>query len=166
MEYYFYQLGYRDSKVPKCFIGLIQMQCSPFWLQPKANKTIPLHVGNSYTHALQQGKCLSYPPDCIGGVTESPKCMGSKGAQPPCNPHWQEGTTLLKFPSCSTFRGKGGQKTINVFSHFHGLIPNTNYKHLECFIMLGTHSKLCRGQMSHICDISPLRVKIVFITLV
>ena len=25
--------------------------------------------------------------------------------------------------------------------------------------MLGTHSELCRGQMSHICDISPLRVK-------
>ena len=24
--------------------------------------------------------------------------------------------------------------------------------------MLGTHSELCRGQMSHICDISPLRV--------
>ena len=25
--------------------------------------------------------------------------------------------------------------------------------------MLGTHSELHRGQMSHICDISPLRVK-------
>ena len=25
--------------------------------------------------------------------------------------------------------------------------------------MLGTHSKLRNGQMSHICDISPLRVK-------
>ena len=25
--------------------------------------------------------------------------------------------------------------------------------------MLGTHSELRRGQMSHICDISPLRVK-------
>ena len=29
MEYYFYQLAYRDSKVPKRFLGLIQMQCSP-----------------------------------------------------------------------------------------------------------------------------------------
>ena len=28
MEYYFYQLAYRDSKVPKRFVGLIQMQCS------------------------------------------------------------------------------------------------------------------------------------------
>ena len=28
-EYYFYQLAYRDTKVPKRFVGLIQMQCSP-----------------------------------------------------------------------------------------------------------------------------------------
>ena len=29
MEYYFYQLAYRDSKVPNRFVGLNQMQCSP-----------------------------------------------------------------------------------------------------------------------------------------
>ena len=29
MEYYFYQLAYRGSKLPKRFVGLIQMQCSP-----------------------------------------------------------------------------------------------------------------------------------------
>ena len=29
MEYSFYQLAYQDSKIPKCFVGLIQMQCSP-----------------------------------------------------------------------------------------------------------------------------------------
>ena len=29
MEYYFYQLAYWDSKVPKHFVGLNQMQCSP-----------------------------------------------------------------------------------------------------------------------------------------
>ena len=29
MEYYFHQLAYRDSKVPKHFVGLNQMQCSP-----------------------------------------------------------------------------------------------------------------------------------------
>ena len=33
---------------------------------------------------------------------------------------------------------------------------DTNYKLLECFVTLGTHSQLCRGQMSHIC---PLKVK-------
>ena len=34
-----------------------------------------------------------------------------------------------------------------------------NYKLLECFVTLGTHSQLRRGRMSHICDISPLKVK-------
>ena len=29
MEYYFYELAYRDSKVPKRFVGLIQIQCYP-----------------------------------------------------------------------------------------------------------------------------------------
>ena len=29
MEYYFHQLAYRDLKVPKRFVGLNQMQCSP-----------------------------------------------------------------------------------------------------------------------------------------
>ena len=29
--------------------------------------------------------------------------------------------------------------------------------------MLGTHSELRRGQMSHICDISPLSVKACYI---
>ena len=37
-------------------------------------------------------------------------------------------------------------------------MPDTNYKHLEYFVMLGTHSEPRRGEMSHICDISPLRV--------
>ena len=54
---------------------------------------------------------------------------------------------------------KGGRKTINFFSHFHGLMPDNNYKHLECIVMQGTHSKPRRDQMSHICDISALRVK-------
>ena len=69
-------------------------------------------------------------------ATRTTHCISGDGAQP-----------------------KGGRKTITLFSNFHGVVPDTNYKHLECFIMLGTHSKLCWGQMSHICDISPLRVK-------
>ena len=36
MEYYFYQLVYWDSKVPKRFVGLNQMQCSP-WNWGKQN---------------------------------------------------------------------------------------------------------------------------------
>ena len=39
------------------------------------------------------------------------------------------------------------------------LTPITNI--LEGFVMLGTHSQLHRGQMSYICDISPLRVNLI-----
>ena len=31
---------------------------------------------------LQQGKCLSYPPGCVGEVTKSPNCMGSEDCTP------------------------------------------------------------------------------------
>ena len=79
--------------------------------------------------------------------------------------HWNpklrgwEGVPPLQFSPYSIFWPKGSQKTINSFSHFHGLMPDNNYKHFKCFVILATHSKPCRGQMSHICDISPLRVK-------
>ena len=39
-----------------------------------------------------------------------------------------------------------------------GLVPDINYKELEGFIMLGTHSEPRRGETSHTCDISVLRV--------
>ena len=38
-------------------------------------------------------------------------------------------------------------------------MPDINYKNLEGFVMLGTHSEPRRGETSHICDISVLRVK-------
>ena len=50
----------------------------------------------------------------------------------------------LKFP---LYLGEKWPKKL--LSHYHGLIPETNYKHLECFITLGTHSQLRRGQMSY-----------------
>ena len=39
-------------------------------------------------------------------------------------------------------------------------MPDINYKDLEGFEMLGTHSEPHRGEMSHICDITVLRVNI------
>ena len=33
-------------------------------------------------HVLQQGKYLSYPPDCVDKVTDSPICMGGEGLHP------------------------------------------------------------------------------------
>ena len=132
MEYYFYQLAYRDSKVPKRFVGLNQMQCSPSfdWNWGKPNDpTACWHQLHPRFQVLLQGKCLSYPPECVGGVTETTNSVGGEGAVPP-----------LKFPPYSLFRPKGGRKTINFFSHFYGLVPDTNYKRLECFVMLGTQS--------------------------
>ena len=80
MEYYFYQLAYWDSKVPKRFVGLNQMQSSPSfdWNWGKQNDPIACwHKLHPRFWVMQQGKCLRYPPDCMGGVTETPNCMGS-----------------------------------------------------------------------------------------
>ena len=78
----------------------------------------------------------------------------------PLRTHINGRTPLLKFPPYSLFRPKGVRKSSNVFffSHFHGLVPDINYKDLEGFVMLRTHSEPRRGEMSHICDISVLRV--------
>ena len=119
----------------------------------------PLHVGTSYTHDFRfysKGNAW-YLPERVGRVTETRICVGGEGAQPPLNPH-QRGTPPLKSTPYSLFMPNGGWKTVNFFSHFHGLVPDTNCNHLECFVMLGTHSQPRRGEMSHICDISPLRV--------
>ena len=84
----------------------------------------------------------------LGSFCNNKKILSCTHFKPPLtggHPH-------LKFPLYSTFRAKGGRKTT-------GLIADTNYEHLECFVMLGMHSQLHRGQMSHIYNISPLRVK-------
>ena len=88
IEYYFYQLAYRDSKVPKCFVGLIQMQCSPSFdcnWGKQNDPTACWHQLHPRFQVLQQGKCLSYQLDWVGGVTETPNYVGSEGAAPPSN---------------------------------------------------------------------------------
>ena len=84
IEYYFYQLAYWDSKVPKRFVGLIEMQCSqlPLLTATGANKTACWHQLHPRFWVLQQGKCLNYPPDCVGRVTETSNCVGGEGAAP------------------------------------------------------------------------------------
>ena len=82
MEYYFYQLAYRDSKVPKRFVGLNQMQCSPSfdWNLGKQNDpTVCWDQLHPRFRVLQQGKCLNYPPDCVGVVTETTTYVGGGG---------------------------------------------------------------------------------------
>ena len=90
MEYNFYQVAYWDSKVPKRFVGLNQMQCSPFfdWNCGKQNDpTACWHKLHPQFQVLQQGKCLRYPPERVGVVTETTICLGGEGAQPFSNPH-------------------------------------------------------------------------------
>ena len=88
MEYYFYQLAYQDSKVPKRFVGLNQMQCSPSfdWNWGKQNDPTACWLRPRF-RVLQQGKCLSYPPERVGGVTETANCVGGEGATPSSNLH-------------------------------------------------------------------------------
>ena len=102
MEYYFYQLAYRDSKVPKRFVGLNQMQCSPSfdWNWGKQNDPTACW-GTSYTHDFK-----FYSKGNASGTHQS--------ARAPDSPR-------------------------NFFSHFHELVPDANYKHLESFVKLGTH---------------------------
>ena len=123
MEYYFYQLAYWDSKVPKRFVGLNQMQCSPSfdWNWAKQNDpTACWHQLHPRFRVLQQGKCLRYPPERVGGVTETTNCVGGEGLRPLAAPV-NGGHPPLKFPPYSLFRPKGGQKTINFLPTFMGL---------------------------------------------
>ena len=79
MEYYFYQLAYQDSKFPKRFVGLNQMQCSPSfdWNWGKQNDpTACWRQLHPRFRVLQQGKCLRYPPERVGRVTETTNCVG------------------------------------------------------------------------------------------
>ena len=74
MEYLFYHLAYRDPKVPKRLVGLNQMQCSPSfdWNCGKQNDpTACWYQLHPRFQVLQQGKCLRYPPERVGGVTET-----------------------------------------------------------------------------------------------
>ena len=83
---------------------------------------------------------------------------GRRGGTAPFEPPSTGVHPPLKFPPYSLFRPKGSRKSSDFLSHFHGLVPDINYKYLEGFVMLGTHSKPRRGETSHIYDISVLRV--------
>ena len=120
----------------------------------------PLHVGTSYTHNFgfcSKGNASATHQIAWVGSLKPQIAWVARELRPLRTPINGE-TPPLKFPPYSLFRPKGGRKTINFFTHFHWFVPDTNYKHLECFIMLRTLSEPRRGQMSHICDISALRV--------
>ena len=120
----------------------------------------PLHVGTNYTYDFgfysKGNASATYQRVWAGSL--KPQFAWAEGLRPLRTPV-KGGTPPFKIPPYSLFRPKCGRKTINFLTHFHWFVLDTNYKHLECFVMLGTLSKSRRGQMSHICDISALRVK-------
>ena len=123
MEYYFYHLAYRDSKVPKRFVGLNQMQCSPSfnWNWGKQNDpTACRHQLHPRFRVLQQVKCLRYQPERVGGVTETTNCVGGEGFAP-FEPQLTGVHPPLKSPPYSLFSTKGGRKTINFLPICMGL---------------------------------------------
>ena len=77
---YFYQLAYRDSKVPKYFVGLIHMQCFPSlycnW-DKQNNPTVPATPTISGFTAREMSQVLTR-------LHEPSICMG---AMPPSNAH-------------------------------------------------------------------------------
>ena len=84
-EYYFQQLAYQDLQVPKCFLGLNQMQWFPSFDSNWGKRNDPIafwHQLHLWYQVSQKEKCLSYPPDCVGGVTESLNCVGVEGLFP------------------------------------------------------------------------------------
>ena len=110
MEHYFYQLAYQDLKVPKRFVGLNQMQCSPSfdWNWGKQNDpTACWYQLHLQFQVLQQGKCLRYPPEHMSRVTKTTICVGGEGHSPLRTPI-NGGITPFKIPPYSLFRPKGG----------------------------------------------------------
>ena len=96
MEYYFYQFAYRDAKL---LVGLYQMECSPSFDMNWGKQNDPTscwHQLHPQFQALQQEKCLRYPPECVGGVTETTIWVGSEGAVPLRSPI-NGGHSPLKF---------------------------------------------------------------------
>ena len=98
--YYFYQLAYRDSKVPKRCVGLNQMQCSPSfdWNWGKQNDpTACWDQLHPRFRVLQQGKCLSYPPDSWAESLKPQIPWAARGLCP-LRTHINGGTPPFKIP--------------------------------------------------------------------
>ena len=100
MEYYFYQLAYWDSKVPKLFVGLNQMQCSPSfdWNWGKQNDpTACWHQLHPRFRVLQQRKCLSSHQSAWAGSLKPQIAWAARGQSPLRTPV-NGGTPPFKIP--------------------------------------------------------------------
>ena len=121
--------AYRDSKVPKRFVGLIQMQCSPSF---DCNCSKQMHVGTSYTHDFgiyNKGNISATHQIAWVGSLNSQIAWTVRGLctlQTPIN----RGTPPFKIPlpRAQYLRQRAAKKPS---TFFNGLIPDNNYKQLH-----------------------------------
>ena len=158
MEYYICQFANRDSKVPTRFVKLNKMQCFPYsdWNWGKQNDpTACWHQLHRRFQVLQQGKCLSYALDHMGRVNEPPIALAARGLCPLRTPI-NRGTTPFKIPHPPylLFRQNGSRIPSKFLAFFHEFIHAPSISSASNTIWTTSG----RGQMSHICNISALRV--------
>ena len=67
--------------------GLNQMQCSLSFDWNLSKQNVCWHQLHPRFQVLQKEKCLGYPPERGGGVTETTICVDSEGATPSSNAH-------------------------------------------------------------------------------
>ena len=106
----------------------------PIWLKISENfKKATVYTFDIYRHQLelywvfQQEKCLNYPPDCNGRVTETPNYVIREGAAPPLN-STQLRSSPLNSPHTLYLGQSAAKKTSNFFAIFMDLSlkPITN----------------------------------------
>ena len=100
MEYYFYQLAYRDSKVPNNFVGLNQRQALPLLTGTRANKMTPVHVGTSYTQDFgfySKGNASGTNQSALAGSLKPQIAWAVRGLRPLRTPV-NGGTPPFKIP--------------------------------------------------------------------
>ena len=95
-----YQLAYQDSKVPKRFVGLNQMQCSPSFDWNCARQNDPTacwYQLHPQFQVLHQGKCLRNHQSAWAGSLKPQFVWVARGLCPLQTPI-NGGTPPLKFP--------------------------------------------------------------------
>ena len=93
------------------------------------------------SQVLQQEKCLRYPPDC-GAVSLNLQIV------------WALPPSINRMIANAWYLGKIVAKQSSIyFNDFYDLFLTLNTN-----IMLRTHSKQHRSQVSHICDIRPSKL--------
>ena len=152
--------------------GIIQMQCSPSFDCNWDKQNDPTVCQNQLHHSqdltilsmalhtrfrvLQQVNVTATHQIAWAGSLNPQIAWAAREHSPIQTPiNGRKGTTPFKISPVLVIQEKRRPKTHHLFQPFSWLIADTNYKHLECLAMPGTHSEQRWSQMPHI---SALRV--------